>query len=249
MNFWERKPKEQLDAPLNDLESDTIVYKLTQRPEEEIVFEKDQESNSLPHPCFKQSEQKSQLRQTAAITKDFGRKILGGAEYADQNQDQEFDTNGLYLYRVKLQEKSDYVAPVQKTGRQAALPDIKKQFDIGFQCLQISKFDSTSLGDNQVYILVTPVTLYAWFGDKVEKVVKTGALQIMKAFCMHFEPLAEKFQQQVSYNGTKMYNEYVKFKCEFQGYESPLFLNNFGFQTSVESSDDRMNYMMLRSPK
>jgi hypothetical protein len=82
---------------------------------------------------------------------------------------------------------------VQKTGRQAALPDIKKQFDIGFHCLQISKFDSNSLGDNQVYILVTPVTLYAWFGDKVDKVVKIGALQIMKAFCMHFEPLAEKF--------------------------------------------------------
>jgi hypothetical protein len=46
-----------------------------------------------------------------------------------------------------------------------------------------------------------------------------------------------------------MYNEYVKFKVEFQGYESPLFLNNFGSQTSVESSDDKLNFMMLRSPK
>jgi hypothetical protein len=66
---------------------------------------------------------------------------------------------------------------------------------------------------------------------------------------MHFEPLADKFSQQLSYNGAKIYNEYVKLKCEFQGYESPLFLNNFGYQASVELSDDRMNYLMLRSPK
>jgi hypothetical protein len=36
------------------------------------------------------------------MKKDFARKILGGADSTDQNQDQEFDTTGLYLYRVKL---------------------------------------------------------------------------------------------------------------------------------------------------
>ena len=63
--------------------------------------------------------------------------------------------------------------------------------------------------------MVTPVTLYSWFGKQVEKLLKIGALQIIKAFCLNFDYLSDKFYQQVSYVDSKKYNESIKLKVEF----------------------------------
>lgn len=96
---------------------------------------------------------------------------------------------------------------------------------------------------------MTPVTLYLWLGKEIDKVIKTGSLHILKAFCNHFEKMTEKFQSQASYLQTLKYNENLKLRIEFPGYESQHFLNYLGKQKHVCCNDDILSYQMLRRPK
>ena len=109
------------------------------------------------------------------------------------------EADDLYLFRAKLKLREDFVEEVQKNARQQVIQDIQKKYTLTFVKLDIEKFDLTCLSHNQVYIMVTPVTLYLWLGREVEKVIITGSLHIIKAFCCHFEKLAEKFSSLPSY--------------------------------------------------
>jgi hypothetical protein len=51
-----------------------------------------------------------------------------------------------------------------------------------FQELNINKFDTAGLSEYNLYLLVTPITVYMWIGLKVVEEIKSSSLSVLKAF-------------------------------------------------------------------
>lgn len=117
----------------------------------------------------------------------------------------------------------------------------KKEYNVSYQQLKVKGTDSTMLGNNQMYIVSAPSTVFLWFGSEVDINIKRGALHIIKTFIN--SQLNEAINYTPSYFDPQSQNMFnVKFRVELQYYESQRFKSFF----EKPWYDDKLSYCMMR---
>ena len=116
--------------------------------------------------------------------------------------------------------------------------EFKDSFFVAFQQLKMSGVTQTMLGDNQSYLLYTPLNLFLWHGSQVELLKRKGSLRILKTF------LHSKLYEHLSTSALPAYlssSSLPAFRIESQSYESPLFQAHFPSWHSASA----LEYMMM----
>ena len=168
--------------------------------------------------------------------------------FEKQNQNGQFDENTFAVFKVSLDERSDYVPINTRTTRHTSyVINLKEKYQFSFQQLEIEKFDTDCLNQFRIYLLVTSVTIFLWLGDEVNQEVKSGSLQIIKAFFQ--EKMLDKMEFTPSYQVKRKFSDTIKIRFEFQGYESQAFISHLGLTSAMVGTDDIQGYLMLRRPK